>query len=54
VRCAHFETRLTALLSVRKIEDGIKEGPHPEEAVLSLSKGGRLEGRMLVIQYLRR
>jgi hypothetical protein len=47
---ACFETRnFVALLSMTKV-GGCTKVRHPEEPVLSVSKGGRLEGRTAAVR----
>jgi hypothetical protein len=38
---ASFETRLTALLRMRGVGDGMKKIPYPEEAQSAVSKDAR-------------
>jgi hypothetical protein len=38
---ASFETRLTVLLRMRMVFDGIKNAPHPEEARSAVAKDAR-------------
>jgi hypothetical protein len=45
---ASFETRLAALLRMRKISHAIHIFPHPEEP----AHGGRLEGRRVLMQRI--